>query len=120
MVTVLTYSIIKKVQLPAKRITEQPILSTKSMVNRPCYKFSTTSLLITKLLISAGSHKVKLITPYILVNVESSELDKFIGGSLLKDCPQNFTVALQTSLLGQLLDNLSALGIILRYTSRRT
>ena len=35
------FSISKKAQLPATRITEQPVLLTKSKINRPCYKFST-------------------------------------------------------------------------------
>ena len=33
-------SISKKAQLPAIRITEQPILPTKKKINRPGYKFS--------------------------------------------------------------------------------
>ena len=39
--TVLTFSISKKAQLQAIRITEQPILlNKKSKVNRPSYKLS--------------------------------------------------------------------------------
>ena len=34
------FSISKKTQIPAIRITEQPILLTKSKINRPGYKFS--------------------------------------------------------------------------------
>ena len=34
------FSIRKKAQLPAVRITEQPILVTMSKINRPGYKFS--------------------------------------------------------------------------------
>ena len=34
------FSISKKAQLPAIRITEQPILLTKSTINRTGYKFS--------------------------------------------------------------------------------
>ena len=35
------FSISKKAQLPAMGITEQPILLTKSKINRPGYKFSS-------------------------------------------------------------------------------
>ena len=38
------FSLSKRAQLPAIRITEQPILLTKSKVNRPRYKFSNFSL----------------------------------------------------------------------------
>ena len=34
------FSISKKAQLPATRITEQPILLTKIKIDRPSYKFS--------------------------------------------------------------------------------
>ena len=39
-VAVWNFSISKTAQLPATRITEQPILLTKSQINRRGYKFS--------------------------------------------------------------------------------
>ena len=40
MVAVLAFFDSKKAQLPAIIITEEPILLTKSKINRPAYKFS--------------------------------------------------------------------------------
>ena len=40
MAAVLAFFASKKTQLPAIRITEQPILLTKSKINRSGYKFS--------------------------------------------------------------------------------